>query len=142
MATGIVSAGDSPIALMFPGQGSQFPGMALDIVRENSDSRETLALADEILGYPLSRIMEDNIGNELNQTVHTQPAIFVHSMLVWRLLEKQPGLKPIVAAGHSLGEYSALCASGAFSLADTARLLKLRGQAMQQAVLQGQSALS
>ncbi|MDR3605422.1 MAG: ACP S-malonyltransferase [Desulfomonilaceae bacterium] len=133
MATEPVPSGDYSIALMFPGQGSQFPGMALDIVRENSDSRETLALADEILGYPLSRIMEDNIGNELNQTVHTQPAIFVHSMLVWRLVEKQPGLKPIVAAGHSLGEYSALCAAGALTFEDALRLVKARAEAMDKA---------
>ncbi len=133
MATEPVPSGDYSVALMFPGQGSQFPGMALDIIHENSDSRETLALADEILCYPLSRIMEGKIGDELNQTVHTQPAIFVHSMLVWRLLEKQPGLKPMVAAGHSLGEYSALCAAGVLTFEDALRLVQTRAEAMNKA---------
>ena len=133
MATEPAPSGDYSVALMFPGQGSQFPGMALDIIHENSDSRETLALADEILGYPLSRIMEGKIGDELNQTVHTQPAIFVHSMLVWRLLEKQPGLKPMVAAGHSLGEYSALCAAGVLTFEDALRLVQTRAEAMNKA---------
>ncbi|MDA8407091.1 MAG: ACP S-malonyltransferase [Deltaproteobacteria bacterium] len=133
MAPEPVPSGDYSVALMFPGQGSQFPGMALDIVRENNDSRETLALADEILGYSLSRIMGGVNGNELNQTVHTQPAIFVHSMLVWRLVENQPGLNPIVAAGHSLGEYSALCAAGALTFEDALRLVKVRAETMDKA---------
>jgi [acyl-carrier-protein] S-malonyltransferase len=137
MATEPAPSGDYSVALMFPGQGSQFPGMALDIIHENSDSRETLALADEILGYPLSRIMEGKIGDELNQTVHTQPAIFVHSMLVWRLLEKRPGLKPMVAAGHSLGEYSALCAAGVLTFEDALRLVQTRAEAMNKAQSDG-----
>ncbi len=133
MATEFVSAGDSPIALLFRGQGSQFPGMASDFVCENAESRKTLALADEILGYPLSLIMEGKRGDELNLTVYTQPAIFVHSMLLWRLIKKQVGLKPFVAAGHSLGEYSALCAAGVLSFEEALRLVKTRAEAMNNA---------
>ncbi|MGC8657844.1 MAG: ACP S-malonyltransferase [Desulfomonilaceae bacterium] len=121
---------DHPVALLFPGQGSQFAGMGLDIVAEDSRSREKLELADEILGYPLSLFMAGKSGDELNQTVYTQPAIFVHSMLVWDLLESRLQLKPLVAAGHSLGEYSALCAAGVLKFEDALKLVRTRAEAM------------
>lgn len=130
MARGSETVKNHALALLFPGQGSQFPGMGLDIVSEDSKSRETLALADEILGYPLSLIMSGKRGEELNHTVYTQPAIFVHSMLVWNMLESRLKLKPLVAAGHSLGEYSALCAAGVLKFEDALRLVQTRAEAM------------
>ncbi|MGC8602804.1 MAG: ACP S-malonyltransferase [Desulfomonilaceae bacterium] len=133
MATERASAENYTIALMFPGQGSQFPGMAMDLVNANVDSRDTLALADEILGYPLSRVMKNKNRDELDQTIHTQPAIFVHSMLVWRLLERRLRLRPLIAAGHSLGEYTALCAAGALTFEDALRLVRIRAEAMNSA---------
>jgi [acyl-carrier-protein] S-malonyltransferase len=124
------SGSRSLIALMFPGQGAQFPGMASDIVSQDDESDRMLESADRILGYPLSEIMQGKRGDELNHTVFTQPAIFVHSMLVWRLVQRKFKLSPMVAAGHSLGEYSALCASGALDFADALRIVKARAKGM------------
>lgn len=133
MATDLSSSGNSSIAVMFPGQGSQFPGMCSDIVAQDIESRELLEFADSILGYPLSQIMESKKGDDLNQTVYTQPAIFVHSMLMWRLIQRNVGLNPAGAVGHSLGEYSALCAAGLLSFEDALRLVKIRSEAMNNA---------
>jgi [acyl-carrier-protein] S-malonyltransferase len=137
MATDLSSSGNSYIAVMFPGQGSQFPGMCSDVVAQDPESRATLEFADEILGYPLSQIMEGKNGDDLNQTVYTQPAIFVHSMLMWRLIQRKIGLKPAGAVGHSLGEYSALCAAGVLSFEDALKLVKIRSEAMNSAQAPG-----
>lgn len=133
MAPEFVSVAGSSIALMFPGQGSQFVGMASDIISGDAESREIVKQADEILGYPLSEIMDGKRGDELNQTVYTQPAIFLHSMLLWRLIGLKFRLQPLVAAGHSLGEYSALCAAGVLSFEDTLRIVKTRAEGMNNA---------
>lgn len=137
MATDLSSSGNSSIAVMFPGQGSQFPGMCSNVVAQDPESRATLEFADEILGYPLSQIMEGKNGDDLNQTVYTQPAIFVHSMLMWRLIQRKIGLKPAGAVGHSLGEYSALCAAGVLSFEDALKLVKIRSEAMNNAQAPG-----
>jgi [acyl-carrier-protein] S-malonyltransferase len=121
------------IALMFPGQGSQFPGMAADLAAESPKARALLARADEILGYPLSQIMAADCADELNRTVHTQPAIFVHSMALLEVLRDDSHLEPIVSAGHSLGEYSALCAAGVLSFDAALDIIRVRALGMDQA---------
>jgi [acyl-carrier-protein] S-malonyltransferase len=121
------------IALMFPGQGSQFPGMAADLAAESPKARALLARADEILGYSLSRIMAGDRGDELNRTVNTQPAIFVHSMALLEVLRDGFHLEPTMAAGHSLGEYSALCAAGVLSFEEALDIIRVRALGMEQA---------
>lgn len=121
------------IALMFPGQGSQFPGMAADLVAESPQARALLQHADDILGYPLSRIMMGDRADDLNRTVHTQPAVFVHSMALFEVLRSCVQLDPIMAAGHSLGEYSALCAAGVLSFDTALDLIRVRAEQMDDA---------
>jgi [acyl-carrier-protein] S-malonyltransferase len=121
------------IALMFPGQGSQFPGMAADLAAESPRARALMSRADEILGYPLSQIMTGDRADELNRTVHTQPAIFVHSMALLEVLRDCFDLEPTVAAGHSLGEYSALCAAGVLSFETALDIIRVRAVGMDQA---------
>jgi [acyl-carrier-protein] S-malonyltransferase len=127
---------------MFPGQGSQFPGMAMDLVREVPAAREVLEKADDILGYSLSRIMAGDQGEELNRTVHTQPAIFVHSMALLEVLRSRCPLSPIMAAGHSLGEYSALCAAGVLDFPDALDIIRVRAQGMDVAQSEGSCAMA
>ncbi|MBI4962582.1 MAG: ACP S-malonyltransferase [Desulfomonile tiedjei] len=121
------------VALMFPGQGSQFPGMALDLVQESPKAQSILERADNILGYALSEIMAGKRGDELNRTVHTQPAIFVHSMALLEVLRDHFLLTPVVAAGHSLGEYSALCAAGVLTFDEALRIIHVRAKGMDEA---------
>jgi len=132
-------------AFVFPGQGSQKVGMGAELAEASAAAREVFQEVDEALGQNLSRIMREGPEEELTLTANAQPAIMAHAIAVLRVLEKEAGLsiaaKGECVAGHSLGEYTALCAAGAFSLADTARLLKLRGQAMQAAVPVGVGAM-
>lgn len=116
-------------AFVFPGQGSQYVGMGKDIY-ENSPARKYFEKADEILGLSLSKICFDGPEEELKQTKNTQPAIFLHSIALFYLLENK---KFDMTAGHSLGEYSALVAAGALTFEDGLRLVRLRGELMQQA---------
>src|ERR1700733_10151531 len=133
-------------AFIFPGQGSQAVGMGRDLAGAFSAAREVFQEVDETLKQNLSRLMFEGPGEELVLTENTQPALMAHSIAVLRVLETEGKLdiksRAIVAAGHSLGEYSALCAVGAFTVADAARLLKLRGQAMQKAVPAGEGAMA
>ena len=133
-------------AFIFPGQGSQAVGMGRDLAAAFSAAREVFQEIDETLRQKLSRLMFEGPGEELTLTENTQPALMAHSLAVLRVLEKEGGFslhqRAVVVAGHSLGEYSALAAAGSFSIADTARLLKLRGQAMQQAVPAGEGAMA
>ena len=133
-------------AFIFPGQGSQAVGMGRDLAAAFAAAREVFQEVDEILKQKLSRLMFEGPGEELILTENTQPALMAHSIAVLRVLEAEGGIaikaRAIVAAGHSLGEYSALCAVGAFSVADAARLLKLRGQSMQKAVPAGEGAMA
>ncbi len=135
-----------PHAFIFPGQGSQAVGMGRDLAAAFSAAREVFQEVDETLKQRLSKLMFEGPGEELTLTENTQPALMAHSLAVLRVLETEGGIdiksRAIVAAGHSLGEYSALCAVGAFSVADAARLLKLRGQAMQKAVSAGEGAMA
>jgi [acyl-carrier-protein] S-malonyltransferase len=133
-------------AFIFPGQGSQAVGMGRDLAVAFVAAREVFQEVDDTLKQNLSRLMFEGPGEELTLTENTQPALMAHSLAVLRVLETEGGIdiksRAIVAAGHSLGEYSALCAVGAFTIADAARLLKLRGQSMQQAVPAGMGAMA
>jgi [acyl-carrier-protein] S-malonyltransferase len=133
-------------ALMFPGQGSQAVGMGRDLAAGFATARLTFEEVDEALGQHLSRIMFEGPEETLTLTENAQPALMAVSLAVMRVLERDGGLdvkrKIAFVAGHSLGEYSALAAAQAFSLADTARLLKRRGLAMQRAVPVGEGAMA
>src|SRR3954469_2542123 len=143
-------SGTSPImpvhAFIFPGQGSQAVGMGRDLAAAFAAAREVFEEVDETLKQKLSKLMFEGPGEELTLTENTQPALMAHSLAVLRVLESEGRFtleqKALVVAGHSLGEYSALAAAGAFSVATAARLLKLRGQAMQKAVPAGLGAMA
>jgi [acyl-carrier-protein] S-malonyltransferase len=118
------------VAFVFPGQGSQYVGMLKDFAEGDPAAREMIEQADRILGVPLSAICMNGPEDELRQTKNTQPAIFLHSMVVARA---RKGASPSMAAGHSLGEYSALVVAGVIGFEDALRLVRLRGELMQQA---------
>ncbi|NKK65581.1 ACP S-malonyltransferase [Rhizobium leguminosarum bv. viciae] len=133
------------IAFTFPGQGSQAVGMGKDLAENFAEARAVFQEVDEALGEKLSDVMFNGPEETLTLTANAQPALMAVSIAVVRVLEaKGLDLKSKVAyvAGHSLGEYSALCAAGSFSLADTARLLRIRGNAMQAAVPVGVGAMA
>ena len=134
------------IAFVFPGQGSQDVGMGRELAEAFPAAREVFEEVDAALGQKLSELMWNGPKDELTLTENAQPALMAVSMAVMRVLEREKGfsLKDRVkfVAGHSLGEYSALAAAGAFTLTDTAKLLKLRGKAMQAAVPVGQGAMA
>ena len=134
------------IAFVFPGQGSQAVGMGRALAEASPEARAVFEEVDDALGQNLSRLMADGPEGDLTLTENAQPALMAVSMAVVRVLEKEGGFrladKGIMAAGHSLGEYSALAAVGALSVADAARLLKTRGRAMQQAVPVGEGAMA
>ena len=133
-------------AFLFPGQGSQQIGMGREIYEAFPCARAVFQEVDETLKQNLTKIIFEGPLEELTQTENTQPALMTVSMAVMRVLEKEANysLSKHVAyvAGHSLGEYSALCATGALTLSEAARLLKIRGQLMQQAVPVGQGAMA
>jgi [acyl-carrier-protein] S-malonyltransferase len=129
-------------AFLFPGQGSQAVGMGAALAGASRTARDVFDEVDQALGQNLFRLMRDGPEDELKLTENAQPAIMAHSIAVLRAWGIQlPDVADFVA-GHSLGEYSALCAAGSFDLATTAKLLKLRGQAMQAAVPVGQGAMA
>ena len=133
-------------AFIFPGQGSQAPGMGKAFAESSATARELFEEVDEVLGQSLSRLMFEGPADELTLTANAQPAIMAASLAALRVLERDGGFslagQVAFVAGHSLGEYSALAASGAFSLADAARLLRRRGEAMQAAVPPGEGAMA
>ncbi|HEY2621754.1 MAG TPA: ACP S-malonyltransferase [Acetobacteraceae bacterium] len=133
-------------AFIFPGQGSQAVGMGRELAAAFPAAREVFEEVDDTLNQKLSRLMFEGPGEELVLTENTQPALMAHSLAVLRVLEKEGGFtlrqKAVVVAGHSLGEYSALAAAGAFAITDAARLLKLRGRTMQKAVPPGEGAMA
>jgi len=129
-------------AFLFPGQGSQAVGMGAALAGASRPAADAFAEVDEALGQNLFRLMREGPEDELKLTENAQPAIMAHSLAVLRTLGVNLAEVADFVAGHSLGEYSALCAAGSFDLATTARLLKLRGRAMQQAVPVGQGAMA
>ena len=133
-------------AFIFPGQGSQKVGMGKELAEASPAAREVFEEVNEALLQNLSRLMAEGPEDELTLTQNAQPAIMANSIAVQRVLEREFGVTlaehGACVAGHSLGEYSALCAVGAFDLATTARLLKLRGRSMQAAVPVGEGAMA
>ena len=133
-------------AFIFPGQGSQSVGMGVALRDASPAAREVFEEVDDALGQKLSKIMAEGPESDLTLTENAQPAIMANAIAVLRVLEREGGIriaeKADFVAGHSLGEYTALCAAGAFDLATTARLLKLRGQAMQAAVPVGEGGMA
>jgi len=133
-------------AFVFPGQGSQRVGMGQELALASAVARTVFEEVDDALGQKLSTIMREGPEEDLTLTANAQPAIMANAVATLRVLEQEFGFKLTdkagCAAGHSLGEYTALCALGAFDLATTARLLKLRGEAMQEAVPVGEGAMA
>ncbi len=129
-------------AFVFPGQGSQKVGMGVELAAASAAAREVFEEVDEALGQKLSAIMAAGPEDQLTLTENAQPAIMAHSIAVFRTIGVQLVDVASFVAGHSLGEYSALAAAGSFDLPTTAKLLKLRGQAMQAAVPVGQGAMA
>jgi [acyl-carrier-protein] S-malonyltransferase len=117
-------------AYIFPGQGSQFPGMAKDLFERSDSAKALFAEADAVMGFSISDIMFNGTEEDLRRTDVTQPAIYIHSLVAAKLADH---FAPNMVAGHSLGEFSALAAAGALSFADGLRLVKLRADAMQEA---------
>ena len=133
-------------AFVFPGQGSQAVGMGVQIAQASAAARAVFEEVDDALGQHLTRLMAEGPPDELTLTENAQPAIMANAIATLRMLERDGGVrladKAAFVAGHSLGEYSALCAAEALDLATTARLLKLRGRAMQAAVPVGEGAMA
>ncbi|MGC9360307.1 MAG: ACP S-malonyltransferase [Anaerolineae bacterium] len=135
----MTQAKEEGLALVFPGQGAQFVGMGGRLLKDSTNAKILLQAADDILGMPLSRIIQDGPEDVLNDTTVTQPAILAITVALWQEVEAQLGGRPSVTcvAGHSLGEFSALTVAGALDYEDAIRLVRRRGQAMAEA---GQSA--
>lgn len=134
------------LAFVFPGQGSQAPGMGRDLAAAFPIARETFQEVDDALGQKLSRLIFEGPGEELTLTANAQPALMAVSVAIARVLAKEGGFdisrQVSLVAGHSLGEYSALTAAGSFDLGTAARLLRLRGDSMQAAVPPGEGAMA
>ena len=130
------------VAFLFPGQGSQKAGMGAALAAAFPAARQVFAEADEALGEPLSALCFDGPDDRLALTANTQPAILTCSIAAWTVVREELGIVPSVCLGHSLGEFSALVAAGALAFADAVRLVRLRGQAMQDAVPAGLGAMA
>lgn len=131
----------SKLAFLFPGQASQYSGMGRDLAENFPDSRAVFEEADAALGIPISKICFEGSEEDLKLTENTQPAILAVSIAAYRALEKR-GIAPDIAAGHSLGEYSALVAAGALDFATAVKLVRGRGRYMQEAVPAGEGAMA
>jgi len=132
----------SSVAILFPGQGSQSPGMGKELFEKFAVARQVFEEADDALDFPISRLCFDGPAEELQLTENTQPAILTVSVAAFRALREAGISAPAFVAGHSLGEYSALVAAGALSLADAVRTVRARGRYMQEAVPVGTGAMA
>ncbi|AMA72632.1 MULTISPECIES: ACP S-malonyltransferase [Aneurinibacillus] len=132
----------SKTAFIFPGQGSQFVGMGVDLYEKESAAKAVFDEADRALGFSLSALCFEGPEEKLRLTTNTQPAILTTSVAVLRVLEEKLNVVPDYVAGHSLGEYSALVAAGALSFADAVQIVRARGQYMEEAVPAGQGAMA
>lgn len=130
------------IVLLFPGQGSQYVGMGKALCESFSEARELFEEANDALGFDLKKLCFEGDIQELTKTENTQPAILTASMAAFRVYMKEIGIEPAHTAGHSLGEFSALCCSGAIKFADTVKIVRQRGKFMQQAVAVGVGAMA
>lgn len=130
------------IVLLFPGQGSQYIGMGKALCESFSDAREIFEEANDALGFDLKKLCFEGDMQELTKTENTQPAILTASMAAFRVYMKEIGIEPVYTAGHSLGEFSALCCSGAMKFADAVKIVRQRGKFMQQAVAVGVGAMA
>ncbi|MFQ5585266.1 MAG: ACP S-malonyltransferase [Thermodesulfobacteriota bacterium] len=129
-------------ALIFPGQGSQFPGMGRGFFDTFTTARETFEEANDLLGYDITRLCLEGPVEELNRTRNTQPALLTVSTAIYRVLAEEVSLSPRFVAGHSLGEYTALVAAGVLDFTDAVKLVALRGRFMQEAVPDGVGAMA
>jgi [acyl-carrier-protein] S-malonyltransferase len=130
------------VAFVFPGQGSQYLGMGKELHAQFAIARKVFAEADEALAFSLSHLCFTGPEADINRTENTQPAILTVSIAALRVLESETSLRPAVVAGHSLGEYSALVCAGALSFYDAVRIVRTRGQLMQQAVPAGEGSMA
>ena len=137
-----MNTSSSALAFVFPGQGSQSIGMLAELGELHAQVRETFSEASDGAGVDLWTLSQGGPEVMLNRTEYTQPALLAASVAVWRLWQAQGGARPSHLAGHSLGEYSALVAAGAISLRDAAHLVRIRGQAMQDAAPEGVGAMA
>jgi [acyl-carrier-protein] S-malonyltransferase len=128
-------------AFLFPGQGSQHPGMGENYLREFPYIKEYFLQANEILHFDILELCLNGPEDKLNLTVNAQPAILILSFCAYQILQKETGIQPFLAAGHSLGEISALCCSGAINFADAVKIVKKRGELMQAAIEVGGGAM-
>lgn len=133
---------NSSLALVFPGQGSQQVGMLADIAEQYPQINATLAEASDVLGYDMQQLIYAGPAEQLNMTVHTQPALLAASYALWRVLTQDNQWHPAMLAGHSLGEYTALVCAEALTFPDALRLVSARGQFMQEAVTEGVGAMA
>lgn len=133
---------DETLAIVFPGQGSQSPGMLSELAESESSIKETFTQASDVLGYDLWQLAQDGPVEELNRTDKTQPAMLAAGVAVWRAWQHAGGAAPGVMAGHSLGEYTALVCAGAMKFTDAVSLVEERGRCMQSAVPAGVGAMA
>ena len=133
---------DNQLAFLFPGQGSQKVGMLAELAALYPVVEETFAEASDTLGYDLWRLVQDGPQEELNLTERTQPMLLTSSTAIWRTWQQKNGPQPVLMAGHSLGEWSALVAADVVAFTDAVKLVQLRGKYMQQAVPQGVGAMA
>ncbi|MEG3135463.1 ACP S-malonyltransferase [Rouxiella sp. T17] len=129
------------IAVVFPGQGSQALGMLSDLAAAHPIVESTFAEASSVLGYDLWQLVQQGPAEELNKTWQTQPALLAASVAIWRVWQQEQGAEPVLMAGHSLGEYSALVCAGVLDFKQAISLVELRGKLMQEAVPEGTGAM-
>jgi [acyl-carrier-protein] S-malonyltransferase len=130
------------IAVVFPGQGSQSVGMLAELIEAETAAASAFAEADEVLGFSLSGLVRDGPAEDLGRTDRTQPAMLAAGVAAWRAWQARGGVRPVAMAGHSLGEYTALVCAGALDFGDALRIVRLRGELMQQAVPAGEGAMA